>query len=194
MIMPHDGYHYPLRQLRAMPNAPDLIYRRGAPDTFDAAALGRDLDRIRHRAEELLISLPGFDHARGDPDPNRHVFDRTAHDIVICEGLYLLHNADGWEGTADYFDVTIFIDADLDACLDRLKVRNRCIPGYTAEEIAVRCDQVDRVNAETVLLGQPFAHYVVVSSFGATASTPPAAATTASSLSLTPAPNSLEVP
>lgn len=89
MIMPHDGYHLPLEQLKQFPDAADKLYRRGAPDTFDPASLQRDLDRIRNNPlrEEGLIMLPGFDHARGDPEPDAHAFDRHNHQVVICEGL-----------------------------------------------------------------------------------------------------------
>lgn len=163
MIMPHDGYHYFLSQLRLFPDAEDKMYRRGAPDTFDAAALCRDLDRIRNHSEETQISLPAFDHGKGDPEPDRHVFDRTSHAVVICEGLYLLHDSDGWEKVADYLDTSIFISSDVDACVERLKVRNQCIPGYTPEEIAIRCERVDRVNAETVMRGKNRAKFVVQS-------------------------------
>jgi uridine kinase len=45
----------------------------------------------------------------------------------------------------------IFINSDVDACVERLKVRNLCIPGYTPEEIIVRCEVVDRKNAVTVM-------------------------------------------
>lgn len=31
MILPHDGYHYPLDHLRTFPMADELVYRRGAP-------------------------------------------------------------------------------------------------------------------------------------------------------------------
>ena len=37
---------------------------------------------------------------------------------------------------------------DVDQCIERLKERNKCIPGYTPEEIEARCDDVDRKNAE----------------------------------------------
>jgi pantothenate kinase len=158
--MPHDGYHYSLSQLRMFPEPDDSIYRRGAPDTFDAAALRRDLDRIRN-SESPIVSLPGFDHSKGDPEPDRHVFDRYLHDIVICEGLYLLHDSDGWEGISDYLDFTIFLQSDVDACIARLKVRNRCIPGYTPTEIAERCERVDRANAEMVVRGKHRAQHIV---------------------------------
>jgi len=89
MIMPHDGYHLPMDQLRQFPHSKEMIYRRGAPDTFDAHSLRRDLDRIRNncQAEEGLIKVPGFDHARGDPEPGAHAFDRHYHRVVIAEGL-----------------------------------------------------------------------------------------------------------
>jgi pantothenate kinase len=86
MIMPHDGYHYPLEHLKMFPNPHDVIYRRGAPDTFDPQALQRDLERIRTGDEEV-IKVPGFDHSKGDPEPDAHMFDRTRHQVVLCEGL-----------------------------------------------------------------------------------------------------------
>jgi pantothenate kinase len=162
MICPHDGYHYPIDYLRTFPNAEDLVYRRGAPETFDSQALIRDLGRIRNGKEDI-ITLPGFDHAKGDPEPDTHIFDRSRHQIVLCEGLYLLHDQDGWEGVKDYFDYCIFMDADLDICIERVKIRNQCIPGYTPEEIEMRCDKVDRMNALTVLRSKDRADVIVES-------------------------------
>lgn len=120
-----------------------------SPDTFDTFALKRDLDRIRDGSEEL-IKLPAFDHSRADPEPDTHVFDRHRHKIVICEGLWLMHDGDGWEEIANMFDYRIYMDAPIDICVERVKIRNKCIPGYTPEEIEVRCELVDRVNMETV--------------------------------------------
>ncbi|KAG7349029.1 phosphoribulokinase / uridine kinase family protein [Nitzschia inconspicua] len=162
MICPHDGYHYPLDYLRTFPDADDLVYRRGAPETFDSFALMRDLDRIRNGKEDI-IKLPAFDHAKGDPEPETHIFDRNRHKIVLCEGLYLLHDQDGWEGVRDYFDYRIFMNADIDVCIERVKIRNQCIPGYTPEEIEIRCEKVDRINALTVLRSKYRADVVVES-------------------------------
>lgn len=115
-----------------------------------------DLEKIRAGVSEL--SLPGFDHARGDPEPAHHIYKRQP--IVICEGLYLLHDKDGWEEIHDLFDISIYIDADLDQCMDRVKVRNKCIPGYTEEEIFARVDAVDRRNAQTVRASKDRADWV----------------------------------
>jgi pantothenate kinase len=163
LCMPFDGYHYPLEHLRnMMPDPDDKVYRRGAPDTFDAALLQHDLQRIRDGDEET-IALPGFDHAKGDPERDQHIFHRGQHEIVITEGLYLLHDADGWSSIKDCFDFTVYIDADLNVCMDRLKVRNQCIPGYTVEEIMARVDAVDRMNAITVTRTKHRADVVVQS-------------------------------
>ena len=110
------------------------------------------------------MSVPGFDHAKGDPEENQHTYIRDEHKIVICEGLYLLHDNDGWENIEKYFDWTIFIDSDVDMCIDRLKERNKVIPGYTPEEIDLRCEEVDRVNCEVAQEGaRKFACQIVQS-------------------------------
>ena len=162
MVMPFDGYHIPMAQLAAQPNAKDLIYRRGAPDTFDHERLHRDLLRIRD-GEESVIPVPGFDHAQGDPEEGAHHFDRFQHKVVLCEGLYLLHDDPDWKIIKDVFDYSIFVNSDIDACVERLKIRNKCIPGYTEEEIEIRCEEVDRVNALTVERSKPRADFVVES-------------------------------
>lgn len=130
IVMPMDGYHHPVSVLESFPNPVDAIYRRGAPDTFDPASLEKDLERIVH-GDETTVSIPGFDHARGDPEPNQHTFDRSKHKIVICEGIYLMHDSDGWENIKDYMDFNVYIIADIDVCVNRLKERNKCIPGYS---------------------------------------------------------------
>jgi uridine kinase len=127
IVMPMDGFHLPLETLGQMDNAPDLIYRRGAPDTFDPQGLAVALERIQS-GSETSVTIPGFDHAKGDPVPDQHTFDRSRHNIVLCEGIYLLHDNDGWENIKSFFDWTIYIDADVDACIERLKERNKCIP------------------------------------------------------------------
>eukprot|EP00977_Amphora_coffeiformis_P001603 scaffold307_cov162-Amphora_coffeaeformis.AAC.19 len=163
IVMPMDGYHLSLDQLAQLPDPADVIYRRGAPDTFDPASLIRDLERIK-KSKEPVVKMPGFCHAVGDPQPDQHSFVRDDYDIVIVEGIYLMHGADGWERVHDLLDFCIYIEADVDICIDRLKIRNQCIPGYTAEEIEVRCEAVDRVNAETVLKSSRLASLTVPSS------------------------------
>lgn len=156
IVMPMDGYHIPMADLQKFPNAEDAIYRRGAPDTFDPASLEKALEKIV-KGKDATVSIPGFDHAKGDPEKDKHTFVRSEHSIVICEGIYLMHQGDGWENIKSFFDYIIYIKIDIDTCIERLKERNKCIPGYTPEEIEIRCDAVDRVNAETVEKSRQFA-------------------------------------
>jgi pantothenate kinase len=162
LVMPFDGYHYAMRDLKNFSNPDDAIYRRGAPDTFDVDALKRDLQRIRYGSEATIL-LPGFDHSVGDPEDDAHIFVREGHRIVITEGLYLLHEEQGWKDVRDYFDYSVFVDADIDVSMARLKERNKVIPGYTVEEIEVRVDAVDRINALTVVETKNRANLVVKS-------------------------------
>jgi len=173
VVLPMDGYHYSLEELRSFANADDAIYRRGAPDTFDVVALKRDLQKIRYGGCDVgnttttIVRISGFDHAVGDPVPDLHTFDRNRHNIVIMEGLYLLHQDDHWENVHAYFDETIYLDnVDLDTCLERLKERNLCLPGYTPQEIVARVDKVDRKNAILVQNTKDRADTTVVSSGG----------------------------
>ena len=90
IVLPMDGYHFPISHLKGMNDPQDVIYRRGAPDTFDAKSLREDLFKIRNGSEDKLF-IPGFDHEIGDPNPDEHLFERQLHKVVIVEGLYLLH-------------------------------------------------------------------------------------------------------
>jgi len=188
-IIPMDGYHLLLSKLQEMDrdlqqqqnsnNNNDLlsssyVYRRGAPDTFDPTSLLNDLKLIRgvddvtvnnNNNVNDIVYVPGFNHAIGDPERNQHTFIRDTHSIVLCEGLYLLHEDqdNNWNRKLfkEQFDLSIYINANLDDCINKLKIRNKCIPGYTEEEIDIRCDIVDRENALSVIKCKDSAEYVV---------------------------------
>jgi len=147
LVVPMDGFHLSMDTLRARPDATDAIYRRGAPDTFDVAALHVALSAVCNKDGPAEVTFPGFDHAVGDPAPASYCFERGRHSILVMEGLYLLLEEEAWAGMSSHFDYRIFIEADVERAVQRLKVRNRCIPGYTPEEIDIRCDKVDRSNA-----------------------------------------------
>eukprot|EP00747_Dinoflagellata_sp_TGD_P170350 gnl/TRDRNA2_/TRDRNA2_201679_c0_seq1.p1 gnl/TRDRNA2_/TRDRNA2_201679_c0~~gnl/TRDRNA2_/TRDRNA2_201679_c0_seq1.p1 ORF type:complete len:376 (+),score=64.54 gnl/TRDRNA2_/TRDRNA2_201679_c0_seq1:118-1128(+) len=152
LVVPMDGFHLPLAALRARPDAADAVYRRGAPDTFDPSALRVCLGDILGTGSDSkdVVYIPGFDHAIGDPTADAHCFKRAVHSIVIVEGLYLLYDGGDWAGTADIFDLRVFLDEDIEVSMARVKERNKVIPGYTPEQIAIRVEEVDRRNALTV--------------------------------------------
>ena len=47
-------------------------------------------------------------------------------------------------------DFKVYVECDLEKCMSRLCERNKCIPGYTAEEIKERVEKSDRKNGELV--------------------------------------------
>ena len=79
-------------------------------------------------------------------------------DVVILEGLYLLFNGEYcgqiekkmddfyrandtkeyWQEIRDMADFKVYVEADIEKCMAGLVERNKCIPGYSAEEIAER--------------------------------------------------------
>jgi hypothetical protein len=61
------------------------------------------------------------------------------------------------------FDLTIFMNSNVNDCIERLKIRNQCIPGYTPQEICERCERVDRANAMIVSKSKSRAHFIVES-------------------------------
>jgi pantothenate kinase len=140
VVVPMDGYHLPRAVL-----SPDQMIRRGAPDTFNATALRRDLTRLKETRSGVF---PAFDHAVKDPEPGAIVVGPEAP-LVIVEGLYLLLR--DWQLT-ERFDLTVFLDADLEVALARVAARHLASGiASSLEEARLRADQIDRGNALLIL-------------------------------------------
>ena len=120
MAVSADGFH-----IRRALLTPDQVRRRGAPDTFDTAALRRALRRAHSRANSF--AWPAFDHAAGDPDLAGGPRLTDAHTILIIDGLYLLLDRDAhvdWLGVRDLFDVRCLVQCELSTVCDRLVARH----------------------------------------------------------------------
>lgn len=155
-ILSMDGYHIPLDEL-----SDEKVYRRGAVDTFDLERFRSDMLRLKQTTlpkQNVKIWFPDFDHAKGDPEENKLsvVLGEDGVQIVIVEGLYVL-----CPEVNDIFDMSIFIESDIDKCISGLKERNKVIPGYTPEQIEKRCDDVDRKNANFVQTLKKYADFIV---------------------------------
>jgi len=159
-VVQMDGFHTPLARLKEREDAASALYRRGAPDTFDARLFQRAMLEIK-RGSSKEVKLPMFDHAAGDPVYDAAKFVRQKHKVVLAEGLYLLHSSHGWEGTPSLFDHRMYLEADIEVCIARVKKRNLCIPGYKPEDIELRTEKVDRNNALLVQRSAVQAHLVV---------------------------------
>ena len=101
-----DGFLYPNAELAQR----GLMDRKGFPESYDTRALLTFLREVKSGADE--VSAPVYDHVAYDILPDTRVVVRHP-DIVIVEGLNVLQvNRAGDEFVSDYFDFSIYIDAD----------------------------------------------------------------------------------
>jgi type I pantothenate kinase len=101
-----DGFLYPNRVL----DERGIMNRKGFPESYDTKALLDVLRRIKSGDE--VVEAPVYSHVVYDIVPDEHVVVRSP-DIVIIEGLNVLQTRSGApEFVSDYFDFSIYIDAD----------------------------------------------------------------------------------
>jgi type I pantothenate kinase len=109
-----DGFLYP----NAILQAEGLMERKGFPESYDVGALLAFLSAIK--AGEPHVAAPVYSHLSYDIVPGEHVsIDRP--DVLVLEGLNVLQPRDlPIDGKAvpfvsDFFDFSIYIDADEDS-------------------------------------------------------------------------------
>ncbi len=87
-----------------------IMDRKGFPESYDTRALLGFLRAIKSGQAE--VTAPVYDHVAYDILPGESVVVRRP-DIVIVEGLNVLQvNREGDEFVSDYFDFSIYVDAD----------------------------------------------------------------------------------
>ena len=92
---------------------------------------------------------PGFEHGVGDPVEDAVTIAPSTR-LVLLEGLYLLHRADGWN-LAGLLDACWYLDVPMDVAMQRLIARHRATWSLTQAEAEARLAVNDRLNAEIVL-------------------------------------------
>ncbi len=105
-----DGFLYPNRVLTER----GIMNRKGFPESYDTRRLIEFLREVKSGASET--SAPVYSHVVYDIVDGEHVVVRQP-DIVIVEGLNVLQvrtpvTSEANEFVSDYFDFSIFIDAD----------------------------------------------------------------------------------
>ncbi|GAB4228986.1 MAG: type I pantothenate kinase [Methyloligellaceae bacterium] len=110
-LLPTDGFLLPNAELEAR----GLMNRKGFPESFDLPRLLKFLDDVK--AGRKRVPAPVYSHFHYDILPDQEIIvDRP--DILIVEGLNVLQPArlprDGRAipFVSDYFDFSIYIDAD----------------------------------------------------------------------------------
>jgi pantothenate kinase len=143
-----DGFHLSQSALAQMPNAAEAFARRGAPWTFDVAALATRLQAIRARGKKP-VAWPDFQHEVGDPvEAAYHVPPETR--LILVEGLYLLHQSNGWAAVSASFDERWYLDTSWDLSLQRLTSRHMSVWGLDRAAAQARIAANDGLNAKIV--------------------------------------------
>lgn len=145
VVLPMDGFHLPQARLVDLGRRD----RMGAPDTFDVPSFVKVLAAVR--ADSGPVDAPGFDREVEEPIPGA-IRIEPAHRIVIVEGNYLLHDADGWEEVRGLLDVTGFIRIDATLRQQRLIARHVAF-GKTPEAARAWALGTDEANAGLIRSG-----------------------------------------
>jgi type I pantothenate kinase len=102
-----DGFLYPNAVLAER----NIMDRKGFPESYDTRSLLTFLRSVK--SGEAEVSAPVYDHVAYDILPGESVVVRRP-DIVIVEGLNVLQvDREGAEFVSDYFDFSIYVDADV---------------------------------------------------------------------------------
>lgn len=140
-----DGFHYSKSQLKRFADPEAAFARRGAPWTFDSKQFCEALAKFKQQPEQDLY-WPSFDHAHGDPITNA-IRIPTATNVLIVEGLYVLHREHGFENAQQWIDESWYIDLDFDQAMSQLALRHQQAWGFTPIQAAERIAQNDALNA-----------------------------------------------
>jgi pantothenate kinase len=144
-----DGFHLSKAQLQALPNSEEAFARRGAPWTFDSTSFVKRVKKIKQGYQQDDILWPSFDHALGDPIEDDLSIKKETR-VILVEGLYLLHQQDGWQESKDLFDEHWFLDIPVEIAIERLAKRHMKAWGFSHEQAMDRINQSDGLNAELV--------------------------------------------
>ncbi len=103
-----DGFLYP----NAVLDERGIMDRKGFPESYDTRALLAFLRAVK--CGEAEVVAPVYDHIAYDVLDGQRIVVRQP-DIVIVEGLNVLQvDREGAEFVSDYFDFSIYVDADVD--------------------------------------------------------------------------------
>lgn len=150
-----DGFLHPNAELVRR----GILDRKGFPESYDRKALKNFIAAVKSGAEE--VTAPVYSHVAYDVLPDEKIVVRQP-DVLIVEGLNVLQPAtaaprDGEEtalAVSDYFDVSIYVDADpshvRDWYIDRflsLKASAFAKPGSYFQHYAALSEDAARTRA-----------------------------------------------
>ncbi len=137
-VLPMDGFHLSNDVLETR----GLRARKGAPETFDVAALSATLSQARAPGADLRA--PGFDRATDQVIPDAIRIPATAR-YVLVEGNYLLLTRPGWRDLFPLFDLTVRLNVPEPVLRVRLLQRWQACPP-PGGDITAQIEQNDLPN------------------------------------------------
>lgn len=148
-----DGFHLPPARLVELGRRD----RMGAPDTFDVDGFVALLAASRFSGETVLA--PGFDRGIEEPVPGAIRISPEKR-VIVVEGNYLLHDADGWARVAPLLDLALFMTVRRDIRLARLIERHARF-GKSVTDAAAWALGPDEANATIIDRTAARADYLV---------------------------------
>lgn len=147
-----DGFHLSQAALAALGRSE----RKGAPDTFDVDGYVALLTRIL-QGEDVWV--PSFRRDLEEPIA-ASTFIGPEAELVVTEGNYLLHDADGWQRVPPLLDRSWYLLGDDEKRRDRLHGRHRRF-GRSTDEAWEWIAQTDDPNAELIARSRARADTVI---------------------------------
>lgn len=157
-----DGFHLTRAALAAFPDPALALRRRGAPWTFDPAGLAARIRLLREATRSSpwqMVPWPGFEHGVGDPVEDAIQVGPQVR-VVLVEGLYLLHQSDGWN-LDGLLDECWYLDVDMETAMERLLARHSASWSLSRGQALAKVAGNDRQNAQLVEAGQSRADWYV---------------------------------
>jgi len=152
VVLSIDGFHKTREELQKMINPEEAFRRRGAPWTFDGSACAKRLYDVKYITDSE-IKWPSFDHAVKDPVPDSIIISPFCR-LVIVEGIWTLHRADGFEALEGIFDQNWYLDTPREIANERLAQRHMQAWSLTKEEAEERIAENDFINGNLVEVGR----------------------------------------
>lgn len=104
-----DGFLFPNAELERR----GLLTRKGFPESYDVRRLIDFLRKVK--SGEHDVHAPTYSHLVYDVQPEEHDIVVNQPDILIVEGLNVLQTSRATTTfVSDFFDVSIYVDADID--------------------------------------------------------------------------------
>lgn len=138
-LFPMDGYHYDDAVLEDMGRRPF----KGAIDTFDAHGLRHMLIRLKAN-EDDVVAVSVFDRSIEIARAGGRLIAQST-EVIVCEGNYLLAQQPPWDRLKPIFDLTIFVDVDVETLRHRLQERWRGF-GLAPQDITRKVEENDLPN------------------------------------------------